>query len=470
MLHKPPTESRPPDTLGLEEGEMRRLGHLMVDMVVDHLAGRAEGVAISVANRQALEAKIGGPLPEHPGNAEWALRTLHDEVLPHMQHGDHPRYFARVPGPSSFAGILGDWLATGFNAIASSWVGGSGPATVELVVLDWLRQMLGLPEGTEGVIVSGGSLANFTAFAAAVAEKGRGIVYLNDQAHGSLRRNLTSIGIRPEDIRLLPTTAAQVFDMDQLAAAIAEDRAAERRPVMVIANAGTTNTGASDPLHAVADLCREQGLWMHVDGAYGAPAAFTEKGRAHLAGMERADSLVLDPHKWLFQPYDCGCVFVRHRGTLERAFAMYPEYLKDVMGREEEVDLFNRSLELTRRGRALKLWMTFKTYGTRRIIEAIDRGITLAEQAQALIESNPAWELVTPAQIGMVTFALRGANGQRHASMVARITEAGFATLTSTTIGGRSVLRLCTLNPLTTTRDIEDTLKRLLQLGRLCKD
>lgn len=460
------TEIRPADTLGLGEGEMRRLGHLMVDLVVDHLAGRAGNVAISVANRAMLEARIGGPPPEHPGDAEAALRTLHDDVLPFMQHGDHPRYFARVPGPSSFAGILGDWLATGVNAIASSWVGGSGPATVELVVLDWLRQMLRMPEATEGVIVSGGSLANFTAFAAAMAEKGRGIVYLNDQAHGSLKRNLTSLGIPAEDIRVLRTTPALVFDMEALAFAIAEDRAAGRKPIMVIANAGTTNTGAADPLHAVADLCRGEGLWMHVDGAYGAPAAFTQKGRAHLQGMERADSLVLDPHKWLFQPYDCGCVFVRHGGALERAFAMYPEYLKDVMGRDEEVDLFNRSLELTRRGRALKLWMTFKTYGTRRIIAAIDRGIDLAEQAQGLIERNAAWELVTPAQIGIVTFALRGSDGAQHAEMVARITDSGFATLTSTSLGGRSVLRLCTLNPLTTVQDIEETLQQLLHRAR----
>ena len=453
---------RPADTLGLGEQEMRRLGHLMVDLVVDHLAGRAGEAAISVAHRAALETEIGGPLPEGPGDAEAALRTLHEHVLPHMQHGDHPRYFARVPGPSSFAGILGDWLATGFNAIASSWVGGSGPATVELVVLEWMRHMLGLPPGTEGVIVSGGSLANFTAFAAAVAEKGRGTVYLNDQAHSSLKRNLTSLGIRPEEIRVLPATARQCFDMDQLASTIAADRKAGLKTSMVIANAGTTNTGAADPLHAVADLCEREDIWMHVDGAYGAPAAFTEKGRVHLAGMERAHSLVLDPHKWLFQPYDCGCVFVSRPGALERAFAMYPEYLKDVMAREDEVDLFNRSLELTRRGRALKLWMTFRTYGTRRIVEAIDHGIALAEVAQALIEADPAWELVTPAQIGIVTFALRGGDAARHAEMVGDITRSGFATLTSTVVGGRSVLRLCTLNPLTTREDIEQTLARLL--------
>jgi glutamate/tyrosine decarboxylase-like PLP-dependent enzyme len=201
---------------------------------------------------------------------------------------------------------------------------------------------------------------------------------------------------------------------------------------------------------------------MHVDGAYGAPAALTEKGRAYLAGMELADSLVLDPHKWLFQPYDCGCVFVRHPGVLERAFTMTPEYMKDVMGKQDEVDLFNRSLELTRKSRALKLWLTFKTHGVERIVKAIERGIELAEAAQRMIEKDSTtWELVTPAQIGIVTFARRGAGDGDHAAMVNRISEDGYATLSSTVISGRSVLRLCVLNPLTTEDDIARTLEYL---------
>jgi glutamate/tyrosine decarboxylase-like PLP-dependent enzyme len=383
-----------------------------------------------------------------------------------MQHGDHPRYFARVPGPSSFAAILGEWLATGFNAIASSWVGSSGPATLELIVIDWLRQLLGMPEATQGIILSGGSMANFTAFAACFAMKGRGIVYLNDQTHASLKRNLASLGVPAGDIRVLATGTDLKFNMSELATMIADDRANGRKPVMIVASAGTTNTGTCDPLLEVAALCKANDLWMHVDGAYGAPAVLTSKGRAHLRGMELADSLVLDPHKWLFQPYDCGCVLVRHTGALERAFTMNPEYLKDVMGRDGEVDLFNRSLELTRKSRALKMWMTFKTHGAERIASAIGRGIELAEIAQALIEKDSStWELVTPAQIGIVTFAKRDAKPGQHAAMVNAITESGYATLTSTIIGGRSVLRLCTINPNTTENDISKTLNRLAALA-----
>jgi aromatic-L-amino-acid/L-tryptophan decarboxylase len=453
---------RPADTLGMSEEEMRKLGYEMVDMVVKHLVGRADEPAIAVTARKPLEALIGGAVPRQPSDAAAALATLRDQVLGKMQHGDHPRYFARVGSPSSFTGILGDWLATGYNAIASSWVGGSGTAVLELVVLDWLRQLLDLPEGTQGIVVSGGSMANFTALAAAFAVKGRGVVYLNDQTHSSLKRNLTAAGLDAADIRILPTNVAQRFDLDGLRQAIAADRAAGKKPVMVIANAGTTNTGAVDPLTGIAALCKAEDLWMHVDGAYGAPAAFTARGKAYLAGMELADSLVLDPHKWLFQPYDCGCVFVRHAGALERAFTMNPEYLKDVMGKEDEVDLFNRSLELSRKSRALKLWMTFKTHGMERISRAIERGIELAEAAQRMIEADPrTWQLVTPAQIGIVTFARVGAKAADHAAMVNRITESGYATLSSTVLGGRSVLRLCMLNPLTSEGDIAETLARL---------
>jgi glutamate/tyrosine decarboxylase-like PLP-dependent enzyme len=460
------TANRPPaDTLGLTEEQMRALGYQVVDMVVKHLAGRSDEPAVAVASRKSLEAAVGGAVPQEPSDPAQALVALRDLVLPYMQHGDHPRYFARVPGPSSFAAILGDWLATGYNAMAATWVGGSGPATLELIVIDWIRQLVGMPEKTQGIILSGGSMANFTAFAACFAVKGRGVVYLNDQTHASLKRNFTALGLPPQDVRVLPTGSDLKFDMSQLAALIAEDRAKGLKPVLIVASAGTTNTGACDPLPEVAALCQANDMWMHVDGAYGAPAALTAKGRAYLAGMELADSLVLDPHKWLFQPYDCGCVLVRHPGALERAFTMNPEYLKDVMGQEGEVDLFNRSLELTRKARALKIWMMFKTYGATRIVAAIDRGIELAEIAQSLIVKDASWELVTAARIGILTFAKRGAKPGDHAAMVNAITTSGYATLTSTTIGGRSVLRLCTINPNTTEADIAETLKRLAAIA-----
>jgi glutamate/tyrosine decarboxylase-like PLP-dependent enzyme len=450
-----------PDPLGLPPDEMRRLGYWVVDQVVDHFEGGGEEPVISTGTPEGLTAALGGPAPEEPGDALAAMQALVDTALTHMQHGDHPRYFARVPGPASYAGVLGDWLATGFNALATSWAGGSGPATVELTVLEWLRELLGLDAGTEGVLLSGGSMANITALAAARHTCGPGVVYVTDQTHASITRGLASLRFAAQDVRVLETGADFRLHPAALADAVAEDRAAGRRPGFVVATAGTTNCGAVDPLEAIADLCAAEGLWLHVDGAYGAPAALCASGRAALAGLHRADSLVLDPHKWLFSPYGIGCLLVRRPGVLADAFAMTPEYLADTQGRSGEVDFRDRSLELSRRARALKLWLTFRTYGVGRMREAIARGIALAEHAQRRIEADPRWEVVTPAALGIVTFALGGAGGGEHATRAAALAQDGYAAVTSTRLRGRSVLRLCTINPSTSEAEIDETLARL---------
>jgi glutamate/tyrosine decarboxylase-like PLP-dependent enzyme len=453
-------EGRPSDTLGMDPAEMRRLGHWVVDQVVDHYERLADGPAITTGDADVLQEALGGPLPREPGDPLAAMQTLIEVALGHMQRGDHPRYFARVPGPASFAAVLGEWLGTGFNVNVASWGGGSGPATVELVALEWLREGLGLPEGTEGVLVSGGSMGNITAIAAARAHAGPGVAYLTDQTHSSIGRGLTALGFAPADIHTLESDEDLRLSVTQLDQAIAEDRRANRHPRFVIATAGTTNTGAVDPLNELADLCTEQGLWLHVDGAYGAPAALCPQGRTALAGLHRADSLVLDPHKWLFQPYDVGCLFMRP-GALNAAFRMDPEYLVDVMARRGEVDMRNRTLELTRRSRALKLWLSMKSYGMDAIGGAIARGIELAEIAEAMIDGDERFTVVTPAQLGIVTFALTGADAAAHREAAARLAEDGYPAVTATTLKHTAVLRLCTINPQTTEADLRGTLDRL---------
>ena len=439
---------------------MRALGYWVVDRVVEHFERRDDGPAVVVGSPAELAAALGGPLPVRPGDPLEALETLTTVALTHQQHGDHRRYFARVPGPSSFAGVLGEWLGTGQQTIAASWAGGSGPATVELVVCEWLAAVLGLPAGTEGVLLSGGSMANVTALAAVRNVLGPGVVYLTDQTHSSIGRGLRSLGFG-SDLRVLPTDDQLRLRLDLLRSAIADDRRTGRRPLAVVAAAGTTNTGAVDPLPELADLCRAEELWLHIDGAYGAPAALCDPGRYALRGIEQADSVVLDPHKWLFQPYDVGCLLVRRPGVLERAFTMNPEYLLDVRARPGEVDLRNRSLELTRRSRALKIWMTFRTYGAERLGQAVERGIALAERAEQQLREDPFWEVVTPAQLGVVTWAAAGASGSDHGAAAAALTEDGYAAVTTTSLKGRSVLRMCTLNPRTTEDDLRGTLDRL---------
>ncbi|MFT5399744.1 MAG: aromatic-L-amino-acid decarboxylase [Gammaproteobacteria bacterium] len=450
------------DTLGMDPEEMRRLGHRVVDLVVDRLLRKNSEPAIVSAEPAELMQALGGPLPETPLDADESLRLLAEVALAYQQHGDHPRYFARVAGPASYAAMLGEWMGTGFNTICASWGGGSGPATVELTVIEWLRQMLGMPEGTEGVLLSGGSIANVTGFLAARAELGRGVSYYTDQTHSSLHRDLVAMGCIDEHMHKLVSDDNYGMSIESLEAAVAADKAAGLKPVMVIATAGTTNTGVVDPLHAIADLCERENMWFHVDAAYGGPAAITKRGREYLSGMERADSLVLDPHKWLFQPYDIGICMVTRPGALERCYAMSPEYLKDVQATSGAVNFGNRSLELTRRSRAIKLWMSLRSYGAEKFRVAVRRGIELAEFAELEIRRHPdIWDLVTPARIGVVTFAFKNWQPGEHAASTKTVTDSGYACVSSTMLREKSVLRLCTINPLTTEDDIVETLARL---------
>jgi aromatic-L-amino-acid/L-tryptophan decarboxylase len=455
-----------PRELRLPPEEMRRLGHRVIDRIVDYCETVDELAPLRTGDPAALRAAIGGPPPQEPGDPDAALDALFDEVLPWAQNAIHPRFFARIGSPSNYVSALADAVASGFNLIGASWAGSSGPTTVELTVIDWLREICGMPEGTEGVLVSGGSVASLTALAAArtarlAGETAGAVVYLSDQTHASIARDLRVMGFGDEQIRVLESDAGFRLPVAAVASAVAADRAARRRPFAVVATAGTTNTGAVDPLPELADLAAREGLWLHVDGAYGAPAALCPEGRTVLAGIERADSLVLDPHKWLFQPYEVGAVLIRVPGMLQRTFSLTGEYLRDTFS--SEVNMRDRSLQLTRGARALKLWLSVRVFGLAAFREAVAHGIALAEHAEAVLRARPGWEIVTPAQLAVVCFTRRdddAASSQIADAMVAD----GYAAPSTTVLRGRTVLRLCTINPRTTFEEIERTIERMEEL------
>ena len=434
--------------LSLPPDEMRRLGYRVVDRIVDHFEHVGELPPIRVGDAGELRAALGGPPPEAPGDAGEALDALFDQVLPYLQHGDHPRFFARIGSPSNYASVLADAAAAGLNVFAGSWTGGSGPATVELVVLEWLRELCGLPEASEGVLVSGGSVGSLVALAAArTARHGAGAAYVSSQVHASVPRALRLLGVACE---VVPARA----DCRLAAADVRAALAAGPPAFCVVATAGTTSTGAVDPLEELAALCREQGLWLHVDGAYGGPAVLC----GALTGLEHADSLVLDPHKWLFQPYEVGCVLVREPGLLERTFALSGAYLRDTAG--GEVDFRDRSPQLTRTSRALKLWLSLRVFGLAAFREAVAHGIALAEHAEAALRARPGWEIVSPAQLAIVCFRRDGDDALQTATAEAMVRD-GFAAPSTTEVGGRVALRLCTINPRTTFEDVDRTIERM---------
>jgi glutamate/tyrosine decarboxylase-like PLP-dependent enzyme len=446
------------DPLSLPPEEMRRLGYRVVDRIVDHLVQLGELPPVRIGDAADLRARLGGPPPEDPGDPDAALDALFDDVLPFIQHGDHPRFFARIGSPSNFVSVLADAAGAGFNVFNGSWTGGSGPATVELVVLEWLRELCGLPERGEGVLTTGGSVANLAGLAAARTARGPGVVYFSDQTHAAVPRALSMLGL--EDVRVLPSDERFRLAPDDLRAAIEADRAAGRRPFCLVATAGTTSTGSVDPLDELADVCAEHGLWLHVDGAYGAPAVLWPATRPLLAGLERADSLVLDPHKWLFQPYEIGCLLVREPDLLERTFALEGAYLRDVM--DGEVNFRNRSVQLTRGARALKLWLSMRVFGLAAFRAAVGRGVALAEHAEEVLRSQAGWEVVTPAQLAIVCFRREG-DDARQSRIVEAMARDGFALPSTTTLDGRVVLRLCTINPRTTDEDVERTIERMAE-------
>jgi glutamate/tyrosine decarboxylase-like PLP-dependent enzyme len=435
---------------------MRRLGYRVIDRIVEHWETLDAQPPVVVGEAAALRAALGGPAPEPPGDAEAALDRLFDEVLPWTSRPIHPRFFARVSSPSNYVSTLADAAASGFNLLGTSWTSGSGPATVELTVVDWLREWCGMPAGTDGLLVSGGSMASLTALVAARESRGGagGVVYLSDQAHASILRDLKVMGER--EVRVLESDADFRLPPSAVADAVATDRAAGLTPFAVVGNAGTTNTGAVDPLDELADLCAAEGLWFHVDGAYGAAAALTAPGRHVLAGMGRADSLTIDPHKWLFQPYEAGAVLIREPGLLERTFSLSGEYLRDTFG--DDVNFRDRGIQLTRGVRALKLWLSVQVFGVAAFRDAVAQGLALAEHAEAVLRARPGWEIVTPAQLGIVCFAREGGDESR---ISADTVNDGYAAPSTTVLRGRTVLRLCTINPRTTFSEIEATIERM---------
>jgi glutamate/tyrosine decarboxylase-like PLP-dependent enzyme len=297
---------------------------------------------------------------------------------------------------------------------------------------------------------------------------------MSDQTHSAVERAARIIGVRREGILVMPSDSDFRLPPGALAGAIAKARLDGFTPIAVCANAGTTNTGAIDPLAGIADVCAGEKVWLHVDGAYGGFAALTERGKRLLAGLERADSISLDAHKWLYQPFEAGCVMVRDVATLVRAFSVNPDYLQDTKLGLEQVNFADRGYQLTRSFRALKVWMSIQTFGLARFRAAIGRTIELADEAGDLVRRTPGLELLSPPSLGVLCFRYRPEGAawseeklaQLNESIQARIIDSGTAMISSTRLRGAWSLRLCILSHQTTWDDVRETLEHVAAFGR----
>ena len=444
---------------------MQRLGYQVVDLLVQHFAGMRDGPVGARRAPDELMALFSGGPAESPADPQELLSRLAKDVFPNNLHVDHPRFFAFVPGPGNFVSAMADALASGFNVFNGTWLGGSAAAALELSVIDWFRRFCGFPETAGGLFVSGGSVANLTALHAARRRKlgdqiQGAVIYFSDQTHYSIERALRVLGFAPEQLRKIPSNERYQLPLESLRAEIHSDRSRGSRPFCIVANAGTTNTGAVDPLPELADLCAEENLWLHADGAYGAAAVICDRGREKLGGLERVDSLSLDPHKWLFQPFECGCVLVREAAHLKAAFQLMPEYMRDGHRHTAETNPADYGIQLSRGFRALKVWLSINAFGMATFRDAVTRGFELAEFAESELRARKNCEILSPAEMGIVAFRF-GTSDELQTRLVDLMLRDGFAFLTSTTLKGKTALRLCTINPRTTEKDIIQTIDRL---------
>lgn len=462
--------------LEMDPEEMRRLGYLVVDRIVDRWESLGDGPPWDFGTRRELEPLLAGPPPEDGRDPELVMDQVVSTVLPKAGRIDHPRFFAFIPSSPTWPSILGEMLATGFNIFQGTWLESAGPSQVELVVMDWFRSWVGFPEGGGGLLTSGGSAANLGALVTAREWAGNPpnpVVYVSDQGHSSLERAARIAGMPLDCVRKIPSDSDFRLDLTALRRAVSEDRAEGLRPLCVCGNAGATNTGAIDPLEAMADLCREESLWFHVDGAYGGFAVLAPGARDAFRGMERADSLTLDPHKWLFQPYETGCLLVRDTRLLESAFRILPEYLQDTALGEEQVNFADRGIQLTRGFRALKVWMSIQTLGMKAFREGIQDGIDLARRAEGFIRDSASLEITGPSSLGIVCFRFNAPGGnlpgadleELNQGIQDEIVNSGLAMMSSTRLRGDFSLRLSILNYRSTWRDVRDTLEAVEQIG-----
>jgi aromatic-L-amino-acid decarboxylase len=473
----------------MSPAEFREAGHALVEWITRYLENLDEFPVMSPVAPGAVRNAFPATPPER--GAPWStyMAEFEQSVLPGVTHWNHPAFFAYFAITGSGPGILAEFLTAALNVNGMLWRTSPAVTELEQVVLDWLRQMMGLEAaaGWFGIITDTASISSLLALAAArerrpelrvrelgLAGRGDAVpvmrVYASEQAHSSIDKAAITLGLGADNVVHIPVDADYRMRPDALAAAITADRARGQLPIAVVATVGTTGTSSIDPVPAIADICQREQLWLHVDGAYGGVAAIVPEHRYLMAGVDRADSLVVNPHKWLFTPIDCSAFFTRHPDVLRRAFSLVPEYLVTTVD-DDVVNFMDYGVQLGRRFRALKLWAVMRAFGVSGLVDRIRQHCVMAREMAGWVAAAPGWELSAPTPLSLVSFryAPSGADAAAcdalNLELLARVNASGKAYLSHNKLGGRVVLRMAIGNLRTERRHVAETWALLQSLA-----
>lgn len=466
---------------------MRDLGHKLVDDMMTHLETVRQRPAWRPIPNE-VRAKLNGPVPLEPQGAEQAYADFVEQVLPYPLGNTHPRFWGWVIGTGTPLGMFAEMLAAGMNATVFG--GQSAPALVEEQTLDWCKEMLGYPMNSSGLLVSGGTVANLIGLTVARNMKADGdvvaegldalpakmVFYGSSETHSSVVKAAMLLGLGVQSFRKIPVNSDYQIDLQALRKQINRDRNAGYHPFCIVGNAGTVNTGTFDDLNALADLCETEGLWFHVDGAFGALAALSPRLRPLTAGMERADSLAFDLHKWMYMCYEAGCVLVRNAQDHLRAFSGSAAYLAhNPRGVASGTTWFSElGLQLSRGFRALKIWMSLKEHGLDRFGRLIEQNVEQAGYLVGLIAQQPALELMAPVPLNIVCFRFvdrsleESSLDELNREILMQLQELGIAVPSSTILEGRFAIRVAITNHRSRREDFDLLVNKVLEIGRAC--
>jgi glutamate/tyrosine decarboxylase-like PLP-dependent enzyme len=467
--------------------EMRDLAHRMVDDALDYIQSAGERPVWNPVQADVAE-RLKAPAPFEPSSPAEVYGEFQENVLPYNLHTNHPRFWAWYMGSGTVMGALADFLA----AVLNPNVGGINHVAprVEQQVIGWINDMMGYPQNASGILTSGASMANFTALTVArntncgydvrregvLAAPGPLTVYASTEIHSCNQKAIETLGLGSDGLRKVPVRDDYTLDLDALERQVLKDREAGMVPFCVIATAGTINTGAIDDMNAIADFCAREGLWFHVDGAIGAVAVLADKLRGQLSGMDRADSIALDLHKWMHIPFEAGCVVIRNASAHRDSFALVPEYLQrdaDGGGMASGSYWFSDyGLQLTRQFRALKVWMSIKEHGLARFGRMIARNVEQAHYLGRLLEATPELELTAPIGLDIVCFRFNPGGLDKEAvntlnrDLLVKLQEGGVAAPSYTTLKGNYCLRVAISNHRSRFEDFDLLVDEVLRIGR----